>query len=223
VVGSEGLDELREHFQGFDCIKDVDTQFMYPVTPTRAPAHHQYIYLGKRVTFSKSQLIVLKHLLQDARRPATEIAGMTSLAPRRVQQIINELLGSPGLYFTILTRWSAAGIVPFWINVDYDEKKVEPHEVVAWVQQRAATEYWNAWLLSRKPRLMHFCTTTDIQVAESLTNAVKEAPFAKRVECVLYRPQNFFVGPGYIRLAELVGESTANRRADFYDGGGKWY
>ncbi|MGY5856367.1 MAG: winged helix-turn-helix transcriptional regulator [Candidatus Thorarchaeota archaeon] len=224
VVGPRGLFELGKFLRGFDGIQDVDVQFMYPVQPSPAPKHHQYVNVGEKVTFNQSQLKVLKHLWQDARIPATEIADRTNYTSRRVQQIISTLQNNRGLYFTILTRWSAAGLVPFWIVVDYDEKKVESHEATKWIQEQDPLNYWNTWLLANQPRLMHFLTAEDIKTAESLASVVKEAPFASRVECVIYRPQNFFVGPGHIQLGELLGESIPNRRAEFYtDEGAQWY
>jgi hypothetical protein len=224
VVGSKGLFELGKFLRGFDCVQDVDVQFMYPMTPTSAPPHHQYVYLGQKVTFTKPELKVLKYLWRDARMPATDIANKTNYTSRRVQQIIRSLQNNRGLYFTVLTRWSATGLVPFWIVVDYDEKSIDPHGATKWVQEQNSQNYWNTWQLVNQPRLLHFFTAMDIRTAESMTSKVKEAPFAKSVECVIYRPQNFFVGPGYIKLGELVGEKVTNKRADFYtDEDSQWF
>lgn len=224
VVGSKGLFELGKFLRGFDCVQDVDIQFMYPMQPSPGPPHHQYLYLGEKVTFTKPQLKILKYLWQDARIPAREIANKTNYTPRRVQQIIKTLLDNRGLYFTVLTRWSALGLVPFLIVVEYDEKKVEAHEATKWVQEKDPLSYMNSWQLANQPRLMHFCTTKDITTAESLTSIVKDASFAKSAECVIYRPQNFFLGPGYAHLGKLVGVDVSNRRAEYYtDEESPWY
>ncbi|MGY5854131.1 MAG: winged helix-turn-helix transcriptional regulator [Candidatus Thorarchaeota archaeon] len=216
IVGSKGLFELGKFLRGFDCVQDVDVQFMYPVLPSPGPPHHQYLYLGEKVTFTTPQLKILKYLRQDARLPARDIATKTNYTPRRVQQIIKSLLDNRGLYFTVLTRWSALGMIPSLILVEYDEKKVEPHEATKWVQEKDTLSYMNSWQLANQPRLMHFFATEDITTAESLTSIIKDAPFAKSAECVIYRPQNFFVGPGHTHLGKLVGEDVSNRRVEYY-------
>ncbi|MGY5854095.1 MAG: winged helix-turn-helix transcriptional regulator [Candidatus Thorarchaeota archaeon] len=224
IVGSKGLFGLGKFLRGFDCVQDVDVQFMYPMQPSPGPPHHQYLYLGEKVIFTTPQLKILNYLWQDARMPAREIANKANYTPRRVQQIIKSLLNNRGLYFTVLTRWSALGLVPFLIMVEYDEKKVEPHEATKWVQEKDPLSYMNSWQISNQPRLMHFCATKDIKTADSLTSIVKDAPFAKSAECVIYRPQNFFLGPGHTHLGKLVGEDVSNRRADYYtDENAPWY
>jgi DNA-binding Lrp family transcriptional regulator len=223
VVGSLGLFDLGKFIRGFDCVKNVDIQFMHPVTPSPLHEHHQYVYLGQKVELSKPQVNVLKHLWRDARTPATEIARMTNYTPRRVQQIIRKLVTSQGLYFTVITRFSAAGIVPFLVSIDYDENKVEPHKAVKWLQDRFPFEYWNTWRLANQPRLYHFCTTADIQSVDKMTNTVKDAPFANHVESHVLYPQNHHVGPGHIQLCELLGFEVSNHRVEFYTEGKNQY
>lgn len=219
VVGSLGLFDLGKFLRGFDCVKNVDIQFMHPVTPSPLHEHHQYVYLGQKMDLSKPQLNVLKHLWRDARTPATEIAKLTNYTARRVQQIIRDLNKSHGLYFTVITRFSAGGVVPFLIIIDYNEGKVAPHEVVKWIQDHFPFEYWNTWQLADQPKLYHFCTSTDLQSVDRLTNTVKDAPFAQHVESRVLFPQNHHVGPGHIRLGELLGFEVSNHKVEFYTEG----
>jgi DNA-binding Lrp family transcriptional regulator len=216
IRGSTGLYDIGKFFRRFPFVKDAEIQFMHPVTPSPLPSHERHVYLGRKVNFSNPQLTVLKHLIHDARKPATEIAAETSYSSRRVQQLIQELQTCGGLYFTCLLRFSAAGIIPFWIDIHFDEKKAAPHKVVKWVQEKVPKAYWNAFLFSNRPRVMHFCTTKDIQTVVEITNVVKDAPFAERVESVVMQPQNHFVGPGYIRLAEMLGMKVSNHGAEYY-------
>jgi hypothetical protein len=46
---------------------------------------------------------------------------------------------------------------------------------------------------------------------------VKDAPFAKQVGSDIFRPQNHHVGPGHVRLGELLGGEVVNHRVAFYD------
>jgi hypothetical protein len=49
----------------------------------------------------------------------------------------------------------------------------------------------------------------------NITNSMKEAPFVERVESYVIQPQNHFVGPGYIRLAEMLGLQASNHVAEY--------
>jgi hypothetical protein len=215
VTGSVGLYELGKFFREFHYVQNVDIQFGHPVAPTPLEPHQKYVYLGKKVALSKHHLEVLKHLIHDARIPATEIAKQTTYSTRRVQQIIQDLQSSGAFYFISFLKFSAAGYVPFWLNIDFDEKKISAHEIVEEVYERIPIEYWNAFLLSQQPRIMHFCTAEDIQSMVKITNTMKDAPFAERVESHVIQPQNHFVGPGYIRLAEMLGLQVSNRVAEY--------
>ena len=185
------------------------------MTPTPLQFGSQYAYRGNKITFTKSQLQVLQCLLDDARIPATEIAKKIGLSPRRVRQLLQELIQGGGLYFTIFTKMSAAGVIPFNIVIDFDDTKVSPQEVTKWVMEQNPGEYWNTWLFATRPRLLHFCTAKDLPTIETITSSTKKATFAKRVGAEIVRPQTFFVGLGYIRLAALVGMQVVNRRVEF--------
>jgi DNA-binding Lrp family transcriptional regulator len=216
VTGSVGLYELGKFFREFPSVQNVDIQFIHPVTPTPLQPHQKYVYLGQKATLAKQHLEILNHLIHDARMPATEIAKHTTYSSRRVQQIIQDLQSSGGFYFISFLKFSAAGYVPFWLNIDFDEKKISAHEVVGEVYERIPLEYWNAFLFSQQPRIMHFCTSKDIQSMVKITNSLKEEPFAERVESYVIQPQNHFVGPGYVRLAEMLGLQASNHIAEYH-------
>jgi hypothetical protein len=215
VMGPMGLFELGRFLRGLTCVKEVMIDFIYPVTPTPLPSGSQYAYKGKKVTFTPSQLQVIRCLLRNARVAATEIAKEIMFSARRVRQILRDLIEGGGLYFTIFTRMSAAGVIPFNIQIDFDETKASPQEVTQWVMEHNPFEYWNSWLFASRPTLLHFCTAKDLPTVEAIINRTKKAEFAKRVGALIVRPQTFFVGLGYIQLAKLVEMDVANHRVEF--------
>ena len=215
VVGPVGLFDVGRFLRGFTCVEDVMINFIIPVSPTPLLGGSQYTYRGNKVTFTKPQLQVLRCLLADARLSATEIAKELKLSARRVRQVLQELIKGGGLHFTIFTKMSAGGVIPFNLAIDYDETKAAPHEVAKWVMEQYPVEYWNTWGFANKPFLLPFCTAKDLPRIEAITNKTKKAKFVKRVMTEIVRPQTFFVGPGYIRLAEMVGVQTSNHRVKF--------
>jgi DNA-binding Lrp family transcriptional regulator len=214
VVHPEGLFELGRFLRGFTCVEDVMINFVYPVSPTPVTSS-QYTFRGNKVTFTKPQLQVLRCLLEDARISATEIAKQLKLSARRVRQVLRGLIMGGGLLFTIYTKMSAGGVIGFNLIIDYDETTAAPQEVTKWVMEQNPFEYWNSFLVANKPVLIHFHTAKDLPTIEAITNKTKNAPFVKRLVTEIVRPQTFFVGPGYIRLAELVGVQVANHRVEF--------
>jgi hypothetical protein len=215
VVGPEGLFELGRFLRGLKWVQQVTINFVHPVSPTPLHSGSQYTYRGKKVTFTQPQLQVLQYLLEDARMPATEIAKKTDFSARRVRQVLRELMHEGGVYFTIFTKMSAGGLIPFNLVVDFDETKASPHEITKWVMEQYPFEYWNTWLYVNKPTLGHFCTAKDLPTIEAITNKTRKAKFTKQVGSVIVRPQTFFVGPGYTQLAQLVGIQANNHRVEF--------
>jgi hypothetical protein len=132
-----------------------------------------------------------------------------------VRQVLQELIQGGGLYFTIFTKMSAGGVIPFYLQLDFDDTKVSPQDVTKWVMEQNPEEYWNSYLFANRPTLLHFCTAKDLQAIEAITSKTKKAKFVKQVGAEIVRPQAFFVGLGYIRLADLVGVQVSNHRVDF--------
>ena len=215
VVGPLGLFELGRFLRGLEHVEEVEITNVYPITPTPLPAGSQYAYRGNKVTFTTPQLQVLRCLLHDARIPATEIAKEINLSARRVRQVLQDLVNGGGLYFTIFTKMSSGGVIPFNLIIDFDETQATPYEVTKWVMEQNPFEYWNSFLVANRPTLYHFHTAKDLQTIETITNVTKKAKFVNRVGTMIVLPQTFFVGPGYIRLAELVGFEVSNHRVEF--------
>ncbi|MFX1301174.1 MAG: winged helix-turn-helix transcriptional regulator [Promethearchaeota archaeon] len=218
VACSTQLFELGRFYRLFNCVKEVDINLVRPVGPAFFPPGQQYIHRGQKVAFNKPQLKVLRLLWENARMSAKEIAKQTNYSARRVGQILHELQTGGGLYFTVHMRPSAIGSIPFWLIIDYDENKIEPYQGVKWVAEKFPHIFWSCWLFVNKPTLQHFCTANNVKTITDTTNITRTAPFAKQVRAIIFRPQKYFVGPGYIQLGELLGEKVSNHEAEYYSG-----
>jgi len=218
VAGPTELYELGRFYRGISCVKEVDIQLVRPHGPAYFAPGQQYIYRGQKVHFTQSQLKVLRLLWENARMPATEIAKRANYSVRRVGQLLHQLQNGGGLYFTVHMLPSAIGSIPFWLIVDFDESRIEPYDGVKWVAEKFPQVFWSCWLFANKPTLMHFCTADNIQTITDITNTTITAPFAKHVRAEIFRPQKYFVGPGYIQLGKLFGKEVTNHEAEFYSG-----
>ncbi|MHA1962199.1 MAG: winged helix-turn-helix transcriptional regulator [Candidatus Thorarchaeota archaeon] len=219
VSGSIGLYNMGRFLRGFQSVQNVEIQYMHPVSLSPLPPHEKHIYRGKTMKLAERHLTVLRNLIHDARMPASDIAQRTTYSSRRVQQIIRELQESGGFYFTHFLKFSAAGIVPFWINIYFDETTISPRELVEWVGETIPSEYWNAFLFSNQPRIMHFCTAKNIRRVAEITSLMKDSSSVERVESYVVQPQHHFVGPAYIRLAEMLRMNASNHLVEYYEDG----
>lgn len=204
VSGATGVIELQKFLHGFDCVTEVKLHILEPVFPTALPTDHKYVYRGRKVSFSRSQLRVLKCLIDDTRMPTAEIARQSELTPRRVRQIIKELQEGGGILFTIRPIFGVAGINSFWILIGLKEKTLPPHEIVKWFHERYPYEYWNSFIFNDEPTLIHFCTAKNLQDIEAILETVKRAPFTQWAEAQVMYPQRKFVGMSYIRLQQML-------------------
>lgn len=204
VSGTTGVVELVKFLRGFDCVTEVKLHILEPVFPTALPPQHKYVYRGRKVTFTRSQLRVLKCLIEDTRMPTSEISRQTGLTPRRVRQILKEIQEGGGVLLTIRPIFGEAGINSFWILIGLEENNTPPHEVVKWFHEHYPYEYWNSFIFSDEPTLIHFCTAKKLQDIEPIIQSVKQAPFTQWAEAQVMYPQRKFVGMSSIRLQKLI-------------------
>ena len=207
VSGTTGVVELVKFLRGFECVTEVKLHILEPVFPTALPPQHKYVYRGRKVTFTRSQLRVLKCLIEDTRMPTSEIARQTGLTPRRVRQILKEIQEGGGVLLTIRPIFGEAGINSFWILIGLEENKTPPHEVVKWFHEHYPYEYWNSFIFADEPTLIHFCTAKKLQDIEPIIESVKQAPFTQWAEAQVMYPQRKFVGMSSIRLQKLIEDS----------------
>ena len=207
VSGSTGVVELVKFLRGFECVTEVKLHILEPVFPTALPPQHKYVYRGRKVTFTHSQLRVLKCLIKDTRMPTTEIARRTGLTPRRVRQILKEIREGGGVLLTIRPIFGEAGINSFWIIIGLKENNTPPHEIVKWFHEQYPFEYWNSFIFADEPTLIHFCTAKNLQDIEPIIESVKQAPFTQWAEAQVMYPQRKFVGMSSIRLQELIDDA----------------
>jgi DNA-binding Lrp family transcriptional regulator len=224
VSDSKSIIDLSSYIRGFDFVQEVNMDRILPITPTPLPDNQKWVYRGKKVSFTNLQKTVLKHLIEDARTPATEIAKKTNYSARRVQQIIKELQECGGLYFTVHPKFDALEQIPCIARITYDEKKITPHKVVGWIQEKIPVEYWNSFQIVDQPKTFHVFTAENMQRIEQITTMLKDAPFSRLVETIVIQSQNHFAGLGHVELCKLLGLEAFNHKVLYVPPTGtQWY
>lgn len=188
------------------------------------PDNQKWVFRGNKVDFTKMQRTILKHLLEDARTPATEIAKKTNYSARRVQQVIKELQECGGLYFTVHPKFDALEQIPCIARITYDEKKISPHKVVGWIQEKFPVEYWNSFQIVDQPKTFHVFTAENMRRIEQIIHMLKDSPFSLLVETMVIQSQHHFAGLGHIGLCKLLGLEATNHKVLYLPPRGtKWY
>ncbi len=225
VSDSESIIDLNSFLREFDFVQEVNMERIFPITPTSMPDHQKWVFRGKEVSFTNLQKTVLNHLLEDARTPAAEIAKKTNYSARRIKQIIKELQECGGLYFTVHPRFDALEQIPFIVHISYDEKKIMPHEVVAWIQDKFPVEYWNSFQIVDQLKTFHVFSAENMKRIQRITTMIKEKPFSKLAETIVVQSQHHFAGLGHVGLCKLLGVEASNHKVKYFPppSGTHWY
>jgi DNA-binding Lrp family transcriptional regulator len=212
VSDSKSIIDLSSYIREFEFVEGVNLERIYPITPTPMPDNQKWVFRGNRVNFTKSERTILKHLLEDARTPATEIAKRTNYSARRVQQVIKQLQECGGLYFTVHPKFDALEVIPFCVRINYDEGRITPHEVVGWMQEKIPVEYWNSFQIVDQPKTFHVFTAEDMRRIEQIIRMIKDSPFSILVETMVIQTQHHFAGLGHVELCRLLGLEASNHK-----------
>ncbi|MFW9931210.1 MAG: winged helix-turn-helix transcriptional regulator [Candidatus Thorarchaeota archaeon] len=224
VSDSKSIIDLSSYIREFEFVQEVNLERIYPITPTPMPDNQKWVFRGNKVDFTKMQRTILKHLLEDARTPATEIAKKTNYSARRVQQVIKELQECGGLYFTVHPKFDALEQIPCIARITYDEKKISPHKVVGWIQEKFPVEYWNSFQIVDQPKTFHVFTAENMRRIEQIIHMLKDSPFSLLVETMVIQSQHHFAGLGHIGLCKLLGLEATNHKVLYLPPRGtKWY
>jgi DNA-binding Lrp family transcriptional regulator len=224
VSDSKSIIDLSSYLRGFEFVQDVNMERIYPITPTPMPDNQKWVFRGNKVSFTNLQRTILKHLLKDARTPATEIAKKTKYSARRVQQTIKELQECGGLYFTVHPKFDALEVIPCIIRIEYDERNFTPHEVVGWMQDKLPDEYWNSFQIVDQPKTFHVFTADNMNRIEEITNMLKDSPFSILVETIVLLSQHHYAGLGHVELCKLLGLGASSHKVIYgLPKGKQWY
>jgi DNA-binding Lrp family transcriptional regulator len=210
VAGTTEFFELKGFLESLDSVTRVE---LHPVVNvySETPPHSKLRSRGKKVSFSKNQLQVLKCLSENVRMPISEIAKRINLTPRRVGRILRELEEGGGVHFTIRINWFALGEIILEYYIQYDETKTSVEEIVSWFKEHYPLEFWGAGKRLDEPVITVDIIVEDQKKVGDITKMVREATFVKCVDDVVLTPQTFvkvrYRDPSQHRLEELFREA----------------
>ena len=179
-------------------------EFLFP----NMPPDYYMNSRGKKVTFTKSQLQVLRCLFDDGRMPVSQVAQRTGFTARRVRKILRELVESEGVSISVGYNIFALGDMEYRLKIHYDEKQVRGHDIITGVYSNYPDAFWWASITTNEPIVDIGLIIDRPGTSVPIINEVKAAPHTRSVEDYVSYPRVVFGSyPPRLYLAKLLIEA----------------
>ncbi len=191
-VGVQGLAEISTFLRSTEGIGDVE---LNPLTPERR---------GKKMTFSRTQMRAIQALLDDPRKPVSQLAKEIGMTPKRTRKIISELQESDALWFTIEFNPNVGPDTRFVIRLTWDEKRISSNEIEKWFSERYPNEYWSSLVCASHPRMFAVFTSNHIRLADEIARSLSSLSSVNYLLTAIPFPAKLFDNIRDIRLREMI-------------------
>lgn len=165
--GPAMLADLGSFLRNLDQVHSVELHTML----------HTDLERGRKTDFSKSQLKVLKCLVQDPRMQISEISQIAGLAPRTVRRSLRELVENGGVHFSASFDMAAGGFLDVFVRINWNDKMISLDELAQWLWKEYPVEFWAPWSSASEAIMFADFLVKNHQEAEQISNRIREAPF----------------------------------------------
>ncbi len=151
VLGASETLGLKRFLSELDGVTNVEMRPIVFLFPNKPPSYVLNTR-GKRVTFARNQLRVLKSLAEkDSRLPVSQIAQDTGFTPRRVRKILRNLEESGGVHFPVYYDIFALGDMEYRMRICYDESQTTGQDVIMELYKKHPEKFWWASITINEP------------------------------------------------------------------------
>lgn len=209
-IGSHGLSELGRLVRTLDHVTRTE------LFPLLIPKDHSILQAfpvrGKEQggKFSKTELKVLRSLIEDPRMSISDIARQSRLTARRVGRTIEQLINR-GVQFSVRWNLSAGGYDLIMVRTVIDEKKKPVTEVAEWVREQFPNQFWLPYISADEPIVFLSFVVKNMQEAEHIAQTIKSANFVLSTKVSVRFSETKFPWMGHTMIRDMV------REAGLYD------
>lgn len=196
VGGSKALLDFGSQIRKLESVIDVDI-------------HVVLFPKGKRVKLSKTQKTVLRYLVENTRATIVDVAKATGFTARRARRAIDDLQQGGGVEFRVLWNLGVGGLTEVFMKISWDEKNTTAGEIVQWLHQEFPDEFWSPFISAVAPVIFARLVVSEIETAESISRAIRRAPFVDSVTSLVLYSNNIFEWPGTTVLKRLLESSES--------------
>ncbi|MFW9965074.1 MAG: Lrp/AsnC family transcriptional regulator [Candidatus Sifarchaeia archaeon] len=207
VKGASETLGLRHFLTSLDCATEVQMQPIELFYPNKPPTFMGNTR-GKKVTFSRDQLRVIRCLTIDSRLPISQIANKTGFTPRRVRRILRDLQEGCGIHTYVLYYPWELGDLEYRMRIRYYDSKVTGHDVAMALYKRHPEVFFWSTITTNEPIVDVGLIIDRPGKGPPIANEIKAAPFTKSVEDFLTYPRVVHgINRLHTHLQELLRES----------------
>lgn len=203
-TSSQDLSEIGRFLRQQQGVTHVEIHPLLPTADTKTKHVPASGAIDTLTEFSRLQLRVLRVLVDDARMPISEIAARTNLTARRVRKIIQELLESGAVMFSVRWNLSAGGYDQFVIRIEFDEETSNSLNLNGWLENQFTSEFWVVYHSASAPIVFATFVVLNLQEAELISRRIKQASFVKSTTLLVRFSETKFPWLGEIKLTELL-------------------
>lgn len=159
---------------------------------------------GGKIEFTDDMRKILKHLIDDPRMTIADLARNTGYSARRVRRLLNEMIESKVLFFSVGYELAEEGNLPFLARVFWDERIVTHEAVVAWLTTQYPRALWEWYVSVSEPAIFCLFSDRDPRAMTKIIREIRAKEFVERVKVTIPKHHKSFHGPRYRFLHELV-------------------
>ena len=199
-----GFERFLQTLSGAMDVEIRPVEFLFP----NMPPDYFMNSRGKKVTFTMSQLHVLRCLFDDGRMPVSQIAQRTGFTTRRVRKILRELEEGGGTQFSVGFNVFALGDMEYRLKIRYDELQTRGQDIITELYNKYPNAFWWASITTNEPLVDIGLIIDRPGTAVPIINDVKAASYTKSVEDYVSYPRVVAGNmPCRVRLAEILIEA----------------
>lgn len=163
---------------------------------------------GKKISFSKIQLKVLKHLVENPLSQISEISQNSGVSPKTVRKVLREFEEKKTVHFIARPDLAAGNLVNLHIRIVWDERVKSLEEIIEWHRENYPIEFWSEWISVSEPILYAEFVVENLHEAESITKQIRQAPFVLSTSTLVAYSSTKFPLLSEIKLKEMLDESS---------------
>ncbi|MFW9908397.1 MAG: winged helix-turn-helix transcriptional regulator [Candidatus Thorarchaeota archaeon] len=175
VVGTNGLSELGSYIRKLENVNKVEL-------------HLIQVDRGKKVELKKIHLQVLSVLFQNSRISVAEIARKSSLSPRRVKRVLDEIVTGAGIVLAIARNPALSSGLSFYTKIGLDERLSDAKRLIERIERAFPVETWESYVSASDSILFTRFFVDHIKDAEKISNELSKYNEIKTLETLVFYP-----------------------------------
>jgi DNA-binding Lrp family transcriptional regulator len=194
-IGLEGLHDLTDFLKSLETVTEVEI--------------HQVMFnKGKARELSKRDLRIIQCLVPDPRMRIVSIAEKTGYSAKTVRRVLDDLIQSDAIGFTIRFRPNAGDNVTFLIKLLWDDKKSSLNEILDWLTSEFSEDLWAPLISVTQPCIIGIFIVDHVREISPILERVKHAPFTLSAMSKMGRESYSFTDIRSIWLENQMNEAS---------------